>query len=319
MSNSAPHNTVASIIKADLEALQQGTIFPWGRIGRLLDLVDKSEFWRNDARSFTEWMDKHADLLGVKRSMLWRYLAGGRFYNRLRTKFPSLTRKPLEEIGDDISPENLELLAKIARSAPESIYKLRAVQLLSGEAKRSDLRATWAAFKPILDGKTARGRGVTPPKAPTVETTENDQRLQIALMKNQLATSSSWTMFKDLYIDRIFFDISLSNYFKFDAVAVTRGKNSAFLLHGIKIVLQNDVFEHHHYFRMLNETAEKCDLLWLALPSAPDIELATKIPRSIGLLVIDSSGIQTIRHPKREKPASSTEDLAKILLELVLK
>ena len=318
MSNNVTHNSTP-IIKAELKALSQGETFIWGRISSLLNLVDRHDYWREDTGTFTTWLDNHAELFGLKRSMLWRYISAGRFYNeQLRKKFPSLAHKPLEEVTNELSPENLELLAKIFRAAPENIFKPLAIKLLSGEAKRSDLRASWKAFKPILDGQTARGRGVAPPKAPIDSNGLIGERLTAAVMRNQLSNEdASWTQLKNLSTYKVYTEIALSGSHRFDLVVVTRGKTSALLMHGIEILPYRKSVNHNLVSQLLS-SVERCDLFWIALPTVPDASFTAKIPRSIGLLAVKSDGIQTIRIPQRESRATKTEELSRHLLELAI-
>ena len=319
MSIIAVNNKTADVIKAELESLQQGEVFVWGRMSRLLDLIDKTGYWRNYDHSFTAWLQNNAPLLGIKISMAWRYLASGRFYLRLQQDFPFLIDKPLAEVSDELSPENLELVSRISRCAPDDIFKPLAIRVLSGKAKRSELRAAWLAFKPMLEGKTARGRGVVAHMVKPEAISENDQRLVTALMKNQLAISdSSWTKRGPLHINRVFFNISPSYDRIFDAVVVTRGQRSAFFLHGIKICLNSEVLSSF-FIKGLKSFIDECDTLWLAFPSLPDVALIEKIPKPVGIITIDSNGIQTVRLPKGENRPGSTAELAKTLLEIILK
>ena len=319
MKNNAP-KYASTLIKEELQTLREGQTFNWGRISRLLDLVDRNGYWREEASTFTAWLDNNAELLGVKRSMAWRYLSPGRFYDKqLRKDFPDLAKKPLEEVSDELSPENLELLSKIYRAAPEELYNRLAAKVLSGEAKRTELKTCWAAFRPVLEGKTARGRGVTPAKAPAIDNGINNERLTAAWIRNQLSScDASWTQIKDLATHKVFMDISLPGGHRFDLVIVTRGKGSALLMHGVEILPLRFSVNHHTVAQLLS-SAKKCDQMWIALPAAPEESFAAKIPKSIGIIAVDSDGIKPIRIPKREERAEATEELSRHLLELSIK
>lgn len=316
MTNNVLSDNATVFIESEIDSLRQGIAFPWGRISVLLDLIDKSGYWRQDSRSFTVWLQGNGYLLGAKSSMLWRYLSSGRFYQTLRKDFPSLASKPLKEVAEEISPENLELLAKISRCAPEAFFRSLATKLLMGEAKRPELRAAWMSFRPVLGGRTARGRGVLPPQFTTGENTANEQLLKTALIKNLITKDFGWTKLKSVNHYKVFFDILVSGS-KFDAVAITRGRTSALMIHGIKVF--HHVFTiNHHEFSELQAAADKCDMLWIVFSTHPEESLMTRIPLSIGLLFADSNGIDTIRQPNIDKRASSTEEITRRLLELTM-
>lgn len=132
----------------EIAALTQGQSRSWAHIGYLLDRIDQTDYWRNEAKSFTEWLKGHAESLGLKESTLWRYLTAGRYYIKLREALTGrgVSCPPLGELPDKVSPENLELLSKLARVAPDNALQRLAEQVISG-------------------GGTPRPRAVRPPSA----------------------------------------------------------------------------------------------------------------------------------------------------------
>lgn len=317
MMNSVPSDNSTAFIKSEIDSLRQGVVFTWGRISTLLDLIDKTGYWRQESRTFTLWIQVNEHLLGAKSSMLWRYLASGRFYQKLKTDFPLLAGKPLSEVSEELSPENIELLAKISRCAPDDFFKPLATKLLLGEAKRSELRAVWMSFRPILGGRTARGQGVVAPQFTSGKSTASDQLLETALIKNLLTKDSDWTKLKFIDHYKVFFDISVLGS-KFDVVAITRGRTSALMMHGIKVFHHRFTINSHE-FSELKAAVEKCDMLWIVFSTYPEESLMMRIPLSIGLLSVDAGKINTIRLPKRDKRPESTEELARLLLEITTK
>ena len=86
----------------EIAALTQGQSRSWAHIGYLLDRIDQTDYWRNEAKSFTEWLKGHAESLGLKESTLWRYLTAGRYYIKLREALTGrgVSCPPLGELPD---------------------------------------------------------------------------------------------------------------------------------------------------------------------------------------------------------------------------
>ncbi len=107
-----------------------------------------------------------AEITKKARSTFWRLVIAGHTYNALRAKF--------EKEGDDFPPlahidnrpasESLELVSKIQRVAPAAALLPIERQVMMGLVGRDELRAFWGLYKPVLGGKTKRGRGVAAPR-----------------------------------------------------------------------------------------------------------------------------------------------------------
>lgn len=311
-------NIRIDLINSEMKKLADGSFFCWGRLASLLDLVDSQDYWRNEAAdSYTEWLKCQAHKLATTPASLWRYLSAGRFYNKLLTDHPSLAEKALEELGDDLSPESLELLAKISRVAPDNIYRPLVVRLLTGEIKRSELRSTWSAFRPVLEGKTARGRGVAAPKVNSENSRENE-RMALALVQNQLSGSdASWLQLGKLHSFATFFDLSLSHSSRFDTVIVAQDSEMRITMHGVEICCKDR--GEPAFIHKIETLADKCDILWIALPFVPKETFLHKVPLHIGVIKVDTNGIETIRAPKLTKRTNDTDALSRALLAIAIK
>lgn len=304
-----------STITEEIRVLQSGISAPWGRISELLHQIEKTGFWAGEADSFTRWVNANAQAFGYKPPSLWRIISSGRHYEKFRKEFPQLCPLTLSELPAEVSPENLELLYKLWRVAPKDIFVSLLEKVLSCTVRRFELRSSWVAFRPITEGKTARGTGVDPAKI-DVTTGDREERLSEAVIAHRLSSwSPDWTGIKELLFFKYYSARDPYDLDGFDAVAVTRGRMSRLLFHGIKI-------SSRIYPAMLSSVTSnmaKCDLMWVVLPEVPSTEAIEKIPALVGVLVIDKIDQRVVRYAQLPRIANETGNLAKVLLDRELR
>ena len=288
----------------EIAALTQGQSRSWAHIGYLLDRIDQTDYWRNEAKSFTEWLKGHAESLGLKESTLWRYLTAGRYYIKLREALTGrgVSCPPLGELPDKVSPENLELLSKLARVAPDNALQRLAEQVLSGGITRAELRTVWQAYRPARGGRTARGLGVPPPRI-NLRNREQFESLTEAMVLTSLASGDpSWSGIRNPDLYELFMHISPESdgatprRYIFDAVAVIRDRKSDPLqIHGIEIA---GGF-HVNWSGKLEGMAPYFNFLWIAVPEqAERIEKLT-VPDFVGILRVMSGHVVVERPPRQ--------------------
>lgn len=314
-----------SAIRRALRHLARGKRLPWPQLACLLDSIDKSNYWANSAKSFTEWLKQNAESIGLKESTLWRYLVVGRYYRDLRRQFArvKLGYPPLEELPSHVSPEKLEILAKLARVAPKDVYEPIVDLVLKNKISREELRAKWRAFRPVLGGKTARGRGVLPPR---INRRDQDQyhSLREAMMINAITSHGpGW-----LGDDRpVMYDVKMhvrpdyqgSNKYRFryefDAVALVKRKDAQLEIHGIEI--SGGLFTR---IQRLVEMAEHCDYFWVALHRQGQNIICNpkiRLPDYIGVISVDDGEIYVVHRaePCKKDPTKSIALLKGLLVK----
>lgn len=150
-----------------LTAATRGERVAWPKVGRLLHEAETQGAWRGGAENFTAWMrEVAAPACGLKETSVWRYLRAFRIYERLRADFAARGTElpPPEQLQAAVGPESLELLDKLTRAAPRDVTDPVVRRLLAGSVERKEIRTLWYDYRPALLGRTARGRGVRPPK-----------------------------------------------------------------------------------------------------------------------------------------------------------
>jgi|CXWL01.1.fsa_nt_gi hypothetical protein len=305
-----------------IEALERGDLRTWGSIAKLLIEVEEERFWQFEANSFTEWIKIRAQNCGYKERSLWRFLSAGRYYQLLSKEFAGFdsTCAPLEKLHEGVSPENLELLSKLSRVTPSDIWLRLAKQVVVGTVTRAELRKSWLTFRPVLKGRTARGRGVVPPKFNPLDQLQFNS-LREAMVMEALSSSPPWWVGldkPDLY--KIFMHVQAESSgvpkpnIMFDAVVVVREwKASQLVLLGIEI--SGGIIGNPAVKDLLQERAPYCDLLWVAVDDAFGSDQLAKIPDFVGILIAYAGRI-TVKRSASPDPrlGSQSGNLAKGLL-----
>lgn len=300
------------MIRAEIASLKNGSDPNWGKKSRLLLEVERTSYWENHTSSFSRWIVENLDLFKVKRASLWRYLASGHYYLQLQLEFKELADRPLEELSSDIGPEKLELLEKISRVAPKETFRTLATRLLEGHITRPELISAWETFRPALEGKTARGRGVLTPKVDESSSMFREASFASAFIN----CPPTWTGIKDIEINRTFMDVydkTQLRQTRFDVVVVVKGQNSPLVFHGIEIMSPLTPLTS----RNIRNMQGKFNYMWLALDYEPDHEVIKHLPVNIGVLMVSNNGITIIRQAELDLNAD-TGGIAQQLLERAL-
>lgn len=311
-------------IDENLSALDRGELRTWGQIGKLLAEVEASEHWKAEAKSFTEWLRIHSAKVGLTESSLWRYLSSSRYYERIRSTLVrrGIESPTLEELSDQVSPENLELLSKLARVAPDDVLQRVATDVLAGTITRAELRTTWQIYRPALAGQTARGRGVTVSRIRRPNPDQFNSLLEASILTALSASGekwlgSVWPRKCQLYRNvRPVVRADVRRVVEFDLVAVVRGpRDASVLLHGIEIKGGASPLLAARVLPLLEEQAKYCDYFWLAQAYEAFEYGLREIPEYIGMLVAQDGDIRVLREARLlSGSVSHTGDLAKGLL-----
>lgn len=295
-----------------LSRLRMGEHLRWPEIANLLDQVDRQAMWRQDgAASFTGWVRALSNRSGMGVAILWRSLSAMRFYERIRKDFPELDLAPVTAIQKGVTPDHLELLSKLSRvmSRAELMTQLRAV--LDGTVNRAGLRDIWRAYRPVLKGRTARGRGQAIPTANPEDPEQWRSLVEAHIYQTLAAAGPTWTGFRYPDVYRLALNVApissrgTERAVVFDAVCVVRGKkNGPVLIEGMKFATRGP----HWAYKMLALRMYRlyCDFFWLVVPEILYDNEIGLVPRSIGVLVASSKGVTVLRNAQPE-PSDDTK------------
>lgn len=320
----APIKLTNNDISAEVAEISSGGIVSWSRVGALLDRVDQEGYWRNESSSFTEWVKLFSSKLGLKEGSIWRMLTSSRFYVELQKDLTSrgIYAPPLDQLSNSVSPEKLELLDKVRRVARQDITDSIASRVIDDSITRNELRSTWETYRPVLDGRTARGRGVEAPRFDQTDPNQNFNYHEAAVMAALQAAGPNWTGVPHPATYRIFTHVRPRQRdgeqlaYEFDAVVVVRAKpTSPIVFHGIEI-RSNHLLELPRFDECRRLAEPFCDYFWIAFCSRNFADLDS----GIGILTAFDSTVEVVRPPTRNaNSATRTGDLAKELLQRLLK
>lgn len=288
--------------------------------GELLGL-EKSGAWSKTHGSLSFYLSDLARKEKKTKSWFWRLLAAGREYNTLRAKLDpkGQTYPPLESPDIKASPESLELVNKISRIAPSNIVEAVQKKAMAGEVSRRELRDLWLAYRPVLDGKTARGRI----DAPRYD--KSNWAMRRALIEaNSVALISKngpgWLDVNSAYVYKV---VHISGNARLrplyhtagDVVVLFAGnENSPLEVHGVAagyFAGDNAVLQHY-------EEGTSVDFLWFATPKELSEQEMAKIPEEIGILRAGTDAIKVVRRADSAYSLGvKREELLRVLLNEV--
>jgi hypothetical protein len=281
-------------ITDELTLVEEGEQRSWGNLFLLLEAIEDSDYWLVEASSFTRWLGNNSRRLHTKPVMLWRNLAAGRFVRQIsrRSQDMGIVIPSLEEMPDTVSPENVEILSKLARVMPEDIFVEYARKVFAGQIKRSELRRVWETYRPVLGGKTGRGRGVTLPRLNKEDPEQYRSMMEAATLDAFQTGGSAWTGIQpEIY--KVF--VHPPGLDLFAAVVLVKHRNCPLQFHGVRFLRSGSISES------FEGALAYCDYLWVfghAEPSAVPVRVSVdslKVPDGIGILDARDGEVLVIR------------------------
>lgn len=271
-------------------ALRRGDPATWIQIGQWLNDVERTEYWHGRTKSFTEWLKSSAPELKVKEGSLWRYLTASRYYSRLRERLQveGVDCPPVANLPAVVSPENLELLAKIERVVPTETFRHLAARVLSGAVSRAELRRCWQTYRSVLDGQTARGNAANPRFDPT-DARQSESMLLARTRAMLHEEGSRWAGASGSGLFRLYDEVPVGIPERprggsvLDMVAVTQAAKEAPLrFHALAIVARP--FRPEVLEQLVGRLMPYGDYVWLVFVVGGGASAATSLPAHVGLL-----------------------------------
>lgn len=285
----------------------------WVQIYRLMDQVDKEKAYTATSKSFTQWVNTLADKAKVHVSLLWARKKAGAAYDEYvkRAEAKGVQVAPLEELN--VSPDNINLVAKIAGSNNEVADDL-IQKVANNELHRSDLKKAWANVK------EERIRNGINPTRTSRHTEEVDKSISMTdTIRLALVNNKQWLTriiegcsdeFSHLYkaLTELAVRPGTSKSARRIDVAIieditnsTIPGNHDITVHGIEIkISKGDLLKD----TKMQEYADYCDYFWLAIPEELVDDAIDYVLDEWGILVYhrnkDGSGeLKCLQKPKK--------------------
>lgn len=318
-------STKTDITATDHALLKVDKNRTWGQIADLIINCEQKRYWAGTYPSFTSWLTLLAESLGVKPATVWRYYSSGRFYQKLSKEINAkgIACLPLHQLPPSVSSENLEILHKLGRVTEGNVLHDIVLKVLSGSMSRADLRSTWIAYRTVLDGRTARGRGVVVPQINRSDPS-HDQLLNIAEMFSSIKRGDkSWVGIENPHSFRIYSDVrpeySMHDSVKmhFDVVVADRFKVSTSLDLHIVFLRPDSNLKVDRSIKSFYRAVPYCNHVWLAVKD-PDFDInQDNLPLFVGIILVLDGSITVLRQPTNtDGLGSRAGDLAKALIFL---
>lgn len=314
--------TQSKLLANEVAALARRQPRSWAQASWVLDQVERTGYWQGRAQSFSEWLESTAPKIGVKQSSLWRYLSAGRYYQKLRPvlRGRNVPCPPLEKLPETVSPENLEILAKLERVVPKKLFEYLAERVLGGTVERHELRDIWKTYRHVLEGRTARGRGTTKPRVNPADARQIEMQRQATTLTTLMSSGPEWTGINNPYFYYAMSQVSIPKSGPkkdgFDMLALVREtEDSPVMMIGVAVKTVIDTDD----VAMLDSLAWYCDRLWLALVGKAKIPDMAYVPEFVGILRVDAGKLK-VERAAAASPSSGfkTGELGKELLMRVL-
>ena len=157
--------------------------------------------------------------------------------------------------------------------------------MLGGDVKRNELRELWKTYRPILTGRTARGKNVI---APRVDPMDREQRIfqtEARVLTTLMAAGPEWTGLHDpqLYHPmrevRLPRGVGLETRATLDMLAIARKTVGSPVL-----LIAVEICSRMTNFSALDSFAPYCDRLWVALLGKEKIPDEARLPEFVGNL-----------------------------------
>lgn len=304
-------------LEKNVAALVQRPTSSWALIGMILDQVDREKYWARDARSFSEWMKSFAPKIGMNESSLWRYLSASRYYQKLRKDLNLGKDRSLARLAESVSAENLELLEKLERVVPKKEFQEVTGRVLGGDLKRNELRELWKTYRPILAGRTARGKNV---EAPRVDLMDREQRIfqtKARMLTTLMAAGPEWTGLHDPQLYHPMREVTLpTSATRLDMLVIARKTVASPVM-----LIAVEICGRITNFSALASFAPYCDRLWVAFSGKEKTPDEARLPEFVGILRVEAGGPRVERAAGEDFPGlgAKTGDMVKELLPRLLR
>lgn len=248
----------------------------WVLIYRLMDQVEKEKAYEATNRSYTQWVNSLADKAKVHVSLLWARKKAGNAYDEYakRLEAKGIQAPALEEIS--VSPDNINLVAKIAGSNSDVADDLIA-KVATNELHRADLKKAWADVK-----EERLKKGISPTRKSRHSEEVESGVSMTTIIKLELMNSSEWLskVVNDYYkylpgpLYKALPELAVrpgtsKSARRIDMAALETFTNEEIpgnhdlTLHGIEIKISKGDLLHDS---KMQEYTDYCDYFWVAIP-----------------------------------------------------
>lgn len=321
-------------IEQELGKILQTDRQNWVTIYDLMCQVEQGKLWQGVHHSFTAWVRFLANTNHVHESLLWKRKKEGEIYKEYESRAKQ-KNKIVPKMQDlKVSPDNLELIDKIAQSN-DSVKDNLIDKLLNNDIKRRDLKNAWQTVREQKQAKNQKAVKVNSHDK-IKQTSKAKQVYQTTLKAIDivLALNNPDWLDSDFNITRYSSKYNKKVYSEFTEFAVYTGSsrysrridvmiienmtaatNYELNLHGIEIkVSKNDLLKD----KKMGEYTEYCDYFWLAIPESLLEEAKEIILPNWGIIIVkETQQAKIYQVAKKNDAIFKKESLTTALLKVL--
>lgn len=281
-------------IELFFRALKTGKHVEWPIIGFMLLSAEHNQLWQSDCSSFTAWVRLFSKEIKKQESTCWRYFSAAKYYLQLKKILNSngIECPVITALPESVSPENIELLEKLHRAMPEDQFLHYAQKTIENKIKRKELREAWSIYRPVLQGKTARGIKEAP-RASFKDKLQFDSQAEAIALSSLINNDGFWVkkeasdFYKTFRCVELTLSIAGKDYiYKPDLLILTGSKKSKELL--VHAVEYASLFNHQQLIEKLSSASQQVNYVWLMF-NKDMIESINVLPQSFGLIAVHGS------------------------------
>ncbi len=298
----------------------------WGKLAHHLLAVEQARTWHGTHPSFSAWLADEAIRLKRNASSLWRARSSGRYYYTLASSLKARGHQVPDLDSDELkaSPESLELAAKLSRVAPEELMGELAAKVIDGTVSRRDLRSYWLAYRPVMAGKTARGRGTVPPCFDPHDTHMRISRAEADVIASLIQAGAEWLgnatarVYRVFHYDELPKSVQAKGMLPDVLILYQPDEHAPVEIHGVEIVPSHVVHSQSLEAR-IQRIRRAVDYMWLALIGPATADQEPEEVRDIGLIQAGHGGAHVRHRARLGTPDLAIQaDLLKVLLSRLL-
>ncbi|MBU3590661.1 hypothetical protein ICN11_01325 [Polynucleobacter sp. 78F-HAINBA] len=298
----------------------------WPSVAAYILEVEKNNIWNKTHRNFTDWLVDISKKLSIHESNLWRYYRAGKYYPQLLKVLGDrgIQAPTFDSIANKISAENLDTLEKIERAAPKEVFLDLASRVVNSRIKRNELRAAWVAYRKVLDGKTARGIGVTKPRVERGNIIQAQRSAEAQVLMALNLAPKNWTGFINPEIFEVMPNLrirpndSTQSAFDVDAAILIQGDVCSPIKIGVVEIKSNNRLKIN--INTLDKQRPYFDFQWIAFENFHQKNGIDNLPAHVGILSLKNGVFEVVR-PALDMPlgGSETNVTAKTILAKLIR
>lgn len=288
----------------------------WGRIGARLIAEEQRDARGNDSGSVAEWIAEKSREYGVSPQSLWRYRSAAKFYNEQRAlhQRKGVRLPALEDVAPTVSAEAIELLSKMIRIVPVDVLEPMERRILEGTIKKKEVQAAWAAYAPLLQGRSARGRGVQVESIALDEASRRSADIVLGLRRSRGSWLGRRLAMYEVFAASDLCGNEVESPILEHAVVVSRdSQDDGVQLHGVVIGATDHSVPEAKSFRTLGNAVDR---IWFASTASLTERQIEPLPDRMGVLHVDVGG--GVRVMREAQAISHTRSASEALARQVL-